>query len=180
MALIEGKRIKELPETSTLNDTDDFVVEDKVPQTKRSKLQALYDWIFKKLPIVNNFTTNQAGFLADARALKALKDQIDVLNTKPTMEYNESTSATLYRWDNGFQIVRFQVSELSNSDALGAYKYFAFPRNFVNNRYTVLATPSTKGSKPYVDTVEANRVLIREESAIQKPWMYVLAVGMWK
>ena len=46
---IYGKYIKELPQVTELNETDDFIVEDSVPVTNRAKLGILFDAIKKRI-----------------------------------------------------------------------------------------------------------------------------------
>lgn len=45
---IYGKYIKELPQVTEVNDTDDIIIEDSTPITSRAKLGVLFDSIKKK------------------------------------------------------------------------------------------------------------------------------------
>lgn len=53
---IYGKYIKELPQVTELNETDDFIVEDSVPVTNRAKLGILFDAIKKRIASSWNFS----------------------------------------------------------------------------------------------------------------------------
>lgn len=44
-----GKKIKELSVADTLNETDELIVEDATPKTKRTTLQKLYAWVEKQV-----------------------------------------------------------------------------------------------------------------------------------
>lgn len=46
---IYGKYIKELPQVTEVNDTDDIIVEDSTPITSRAKLGVLFDSIKKRI-----------------------------------------------------------------------------------------------------------------------------------
>lgn len=46
---IYGKYIKELPQVTELNDTDDIIIEDSTPITSRAKLGVLFDSIKKRI-----------------------------------------------------------------------------------------------------------------------------------
>lgn len=46
---VYGKYIKELPQVTELNETDDFIVEDSIPVTNRAKLGILFDAIKKRI-----------------------------------------------------------------------------------------------------------------------------------
>ena len=46
---IYGKYIKDLPQVTELNDTDDIIVEDSTPITSRAKLGVLFDSIKKRI-----------------------------------------------------------------------------------------------------------------------------------
>ena len=46
---VSGKKIKELDLADTLNKTDELVIEDTTPNTKRTTLQKLYTWIVKQV-----------------------------------------------------------------------------------------------------------------------------------
>lgn len=82
--IIKGKKIKDLPLASTLNDTDDVVLEDTpaagVKATpKRFRLSTLAAWLSNKL-IVNSLVTTVAGKALDAMQGKILSDRIAALN----------------------------------------------------------------------------------------------------
>ena len=53
---IYGKYIKELPQVTELNETDDIIVEDSVPVTNRAKLGILFDAIKKRIASSWNFS----------------------------------------------------------------------------------------------------------------------------
>jgi hypothetical protein len=46
---IYGKYIKELPQVTEVNDTDDIIIEDSTPITSRAKLGVLFDSIKKRI-----------------------------------------------------------------------------------------------------------------------------------
>ncbi|WP_411337236.1 hypothetical protein [Ruminococcus gauvreauii] len=47
--LFQGVKIKDLPLTTTINDTDDFVIEDSVPTTRRTRFSSLVTAIKNKI-----------------------------------------------------------------------------------------------------------------------------------
>lgn len=51
MATVAGKKIKDLSLADTLSDTDELVVEDATPKTKRTTLQKLYAWMLGKFKV---------------------------------------------------------------------------------------------------------------------------------
>lgn len=53
---IYGKYIKELPQVTEVNDTDDIIVEDSTPITSRAKLGVLFDSIKKRIASIWRFT----------------------------------------------------------------------------------------------------------------------------
>lgn len=53
---IYGKYIKDLPQVTELNDTDDIIVEDSTPITSRVKLGVLFDSIKKRIASTWRFT----------------------------------------------------------------------------------------------------------------------------
>lgn len=53
---IYGKYIKELPQVTEVNDTDDIIIEDSTPITSRAKLGVLFDSIKKRIESTWRFT----------------------------------------------------------------------------------------------------------------------------
>lgn len=53
---IYGKYIKELPQVTEVNDTDDIIIEDSTPITNRAKLGVLFDSIKKRIASTWRFT----------------------------------------------------------------------------------------------------------------------------
>lgn len=53
---IYGKYIKDLPQVTELNDTDDIIIEDSTPITSRTKLGVLFDSIKKRIASTWRFT----------------------------------------------------------------------------------------------------------------------------
>ena len=53
---IYGKYIKELPQVTEVNDTDDIIIEDSTPITSRAKLGVLFDSIKKRIASTWRFT----------------------------------------------------------------------------------------------------------------------------
>lgn len=53
---IYGKYIKELPQVTEVNDTDDIIIEDSTPITSRVKLGVLFDSIKKRIESTWRFT----------------------------------------------------------------------------------------------------------------------------
>lgn len=53
---IYGKYIKELPQVTEVNDTDDIIIEDSIPITSRAKLGVLFDSIKKRIESTWRFT----------------------------------------------------------------------------------------------------------------------------
>ena len=51
MDTVAGKKIKDLSLADTLSDTDELVVEDATPKTKRTTLQKLYAWMLGKFKV---------------------------------------------------------------------------------------------------------------------------------
>ena len=53
---IYGKYIKDLPQVTEVNDTDDIIIEDSTPVTNRAKLGVLFDSIKKRIASTWKFT----------------------------------------------------------------------------------------------------------------------------
>lgn len=53
---IYGKYIKDLPQVTEVNDTDDIIIEDSTPITSRAKLGVLFDSIKKRIASTWKFT----------------------------------------------------------------------------------------------------------------------------
>lgn len=53
---IYGKYIKDLPQVTEVNDTDDIIIEDSTPVTNRAKLGVLFDSIKKRMASTWRFT----------------------------------------------------------------------------------------------------------------------------
>lgn len=53
---IYGKYIKDLPQVTEVNDTDDIIIEDSTPITSRAKLGVLFDSIKKRIASTWRFT----------------------------------------------------------------------------------------------------------------------------
>ena len=53
---IYGKYIKDLPQVTEVNDTDDLIIEDSTPRTSRVKLGVLFDSIKKRIASTWRFT----------------------------------------------------------------------------------------------------------------------------
>lgn len=53
---IYGKYIKDLPQVTEVNDTDDIIIEDSTPITSRAKLGVLFDAIKKRIASTWRFT----------------------------------------------------------------------------------------------------------------------------
>lgn len=53
---IYGKYIKDLPQVTEVNDTDDIIIEDSTPVTNRAKLGVLFDSIKKRIASTWRFT----------------------------------------------------------------------------------------------------------------------------
>lgn len=53
---IYGKYIKDLPQVTEVNDTDDIIIEDSTPVTNRAKLGVLFDSIKKRIASAWRFT----------------------------------------------------------------------------------------------------------------------------
>lgn len=53
---VYGKYIKDLPQVTEVNDTDDIIIEDSTPITSRAKLGVLFDSIKKRIASTWRFT----------------------------------------------------------------------------------------------------------------------------
>lgn len=79
---IKTKRITDLPEDTDVNDNDLFMAgSNGTASLRKKKWSTLLAKIKSKL-LANNLTTTAEGYALDARQGKALKGQVDQLNTK--------------------------------------------------------------------------------------------------
>lgn len=79
---IKTKRITDLPEDTDVNDNDLFMAgSNGTASLRKKKWSTILSKIKSKL-LANNLTTTAEGYALDARQGKALKDQVDQLNTK--------------------------------------------------------------------------------------------------
>lgn len=86
---VYGKYIKELPQVTELNETDDFIVEDSIPVTNRAKLGILFDAIKKR--IASSWSFSELGnktiveYITETN--KNLTDKLDKDNYLATGAY---------------------------------------------------------------------------------------------
>ena len=119
---ISTKRITDLPEDTDVNDNDLFMAgSNGTASLRKKKWSTLLAKIKSKL-LANNLTTTTAGYALDARQGKALKDQVDQLNTKINLINVES----IERQGNANSMV-------SQSNSTAFYKINASSGTTANN-----------------------------------------------
>lgn len=98
---ITTKRITDLPEDTDVNDNDLFMAgSNGTASLRKKKWSTLLAKIKSKL-LANNLTTTAAGYALDARQGKALKDQVDQLNTNISSLQNSTDKMGVYDvWAN--------------------------------------------------------------------------------
>lgn len=98
--LFQGVKIKALPLTTTINDTDDFVIEDSVPTTRRTRFSSLVTAIKNKIApdsgwqtvvLTNNFVEYSAGSAPKYRKVGEIVNIQGVV--KPTKEITSGTTS---------------------------------------------------------------------------------------
>lgn len=112
---IKTKRITDLPEDTDVNDNDLFMAgSNGTASLRKKKWSTLLAKIKSKL-LANNLTTTAEGYALDARQGKALKDQVDQLNTKIKIDkWGENGEQNLL--DTTVGIRCFSVNPNSNLD----------------------------------------------------------------
>lgn len=88
---IYGKYIKELPQVTEVNDTDDIIVEDSTPITNRTKLGVIFDAI--KSRIASTWKFSELGNKTILTYIMELKAKAPVFGTTSLIE----TSANNYK-----------------------------------------------------------------------------------
>lgn len=102
---IKTKRITDLPEDTDVNDNDLFMAgSNGTASLRKKKWSTLLAKIKSKL-LANNLTTTAEGYALDARQGKALKDQVDQLNTKIGWEAENAVFAS--GWTGTISCVTF-------------------------------------------------------------------------
>lgn len=104
---IYGKYIKDLPQVTELNDTDDIIVEDSTPITSRAKLGVLFDSIKKRIAStwrfveLNNQTIMEYASELDSNKIGNKDNLISILatNAKKVEDcLTQTTESGVYRW----------------------------------------------------------------------------------
>ena len=98
---IKTKRITDLPEDTGVNDNDLFMAGSNGTASLRKKKWSTLLAKIKSVLLANNLTTTTAGYALDARQGKALKDQVDQLNTNISSLQNSTDKMGVYDvWAN--------------------------------------------------------------------------------
>lgn len=121
-----GKKIKDLSVADTLNDTDELVIEDKTPKTKRTTLKKLYDWFEVKVLSAVKTTTD-----AMQKTIDSMQKTVNTIQSKigsdPTPGYFPT-----YKLDNhgiGFSFINPGGSAVVRATIDGSTKYDVMPNN---------------------------------------------------
>lgn len=162
---ISTKRITDLPEDTDVNDNDLFMAgSNGTASLRKKKWSTLLSKIKSKL-LANNLTTTAEGYALDARQGKALKDQVDQLNTKiqgsgSIINTYLSTSRSTCKWIRQGDIVTVYF-QITASDAIPNEVPIInnFPKP-ISNVYS--AAPSNNTSNPsFAYTINTNGELYR-------------------
>jgi len=86
---IYGKYIKELPQVTEVNDTDDIIVEDSTPITNRTKLGVIFDAI--KSRIASTWKFSELGNKTILTYIMELKAKAPVFGTTSLIETPANT-----------------------------------------------------------------------------------------
>lgn len=86
---IYGKYIKELPQVTEVNDTDDIIVEDSTPITSRTKLGVIFDTI--KSRIASTWKFSELGNKTILTYITELKAKAPVFGTTSLIETPANT-----------------------------------------------------------------------------------------
>lgn len=86
---IYGKYIKELPQVTEVNDTDDIIVEDSTPITNRTKLGVIFDTI--KSRIASTWKFSELGNKTILTYITELKAKAPVFGTTSLIETPANT-----------------------------------------------------------------------------------------
>ena len=116
---IYGKYIKDLPQVTELNDTDDIIVEDSTPITSRVKLGTLFDSIKKRIASTWRFTelNNQTivEYASELNKKKKVECFIKTVTTANTMLADFSTEVNQII-KNGGKIISAIPGTTTNSN----------------------------------------------------------------
>ena len=121
-----GKKIKDLSAADTLNDTDELVIEDETPKTKRTTLKKLYDWFESKVLVAVKTITDAMQKIIDSTQETVNTIQKKV-GTDPTPGYFPT-----YKLDNhgiGFSFINPGGSAVVRATIDGSTKYDVMPNN---------------------------------------------------
>ena len=126
---ISTKRITDLPEDTDVNDNDLFMAGSNGTASLRKKKWSTLLAKIKSVLLANNLTTTTAGYALDARQGKALKDQVDQLNTKIAKVNYARTIAVSANTQNyisfsitvpdGYEILSANISAQHNTILIG-------------------------------------------------------------
>ena len=181
---IKTKRITDLPEDTDVNDNDLFMAgSNGTASLRKKKWSTILSKIKSKL-LANNLTTTAEGYALDARQGKALKDQVDQLNTK----ISDGGSGYVKLPDGTMIQYGFFASTLLTNSYKNATLEVDFPHGFagtapVSVQITLASTQYLNGCSVDTITLSGFRAILMgapEANTAYESGFRWLAVGRWK